>query len=295
MRPEYYCQSGSMFENPYGVPHEEILRMIRENPPEVTAQVVFGKFVEASGLVFTAEIINQLFDRSYDKVMGNVWMDKPRTLQGRLDQDAKFDPYRYAIGVDLARKKDYTVIFVIDLRADPHRVVYFKRLNRVPWPTIYAEIAYACWLYSGYELWVDGTGSGGDVVFEALCDLLYCPKHHVTFDATAPCPQAGESNCDWKNTPPIRISPQAYIKTSVTKPQLVNHLQNCLDDGYDAAHHDQEFGRLRCPPIHQLSEELTEYAWDDKKLTTDCVMALGLACQAIKGLVEDVLVGAVHG
>ena len=132
MRPEFYCRSGSMFENPWGVPREEILRMIRENPPEVVAQVVFGKFVESSGLVFTAELINQFFDRSTPKVLDNFWYDVERTRQGRLDQSVKLDPYRYSIGVDLARKKDYTVIFVIDLRARPHRVVYYRRLNRKP-------------------------------------------------------------------------------------------------------------------------------------------------------------------
>lgn len=293
MRPEYAVMTGSMLDNPYGVPREEVMRLIRENPPEVVAQVVFGKFVEASGLVFTAELINELFDRSMPKVMGDQWIDADRTRQARLDQDVKFDRYRFYIGVDLARKKDYTVIFVCDLRTRPHRIIYYKRINRVPWPSIYAEIARACWLYRGHELLIDGTGSGGDVVLEALQSLLYCPHHHVTFDATATCPQ--RSRTDKCQERPIRLNPQPYIKTAATKQQLVNHLQKVMGADYDAARPDKPFGLLRCPPIHQLQEELTEYAWDDKKLMTDCVMALGLTAQGVQGVVDPVSFGSVHG
>ena len=71
-RPEYYVQTGSMFENPHGVPHGEIVRMIVENPPEVSAQTVFGKYVESSGLVFSGELVQMLIDRSLPRVMGGT-------------------------------------------------------------------------------------------------------------------------------------------------------------------------------------------------------------------------------
>lgn len=301
MRPEYYVRSGSMYENPWGVPHEEIDRMVRENPPEVVAQVVFGKFVESSGLVFTAELINQFFDRSVPKVMADFWVDEARTRQGRLDQSNKLDPYRYSIGVDLARKKDYTVIFVIDLRAHPHRVVYYRRLNRVPWDTIYAEIGRACAWYSGYELFVDATGSGGDVVMDALLSHWYCPAHHVVYPMNGRCSQHGRpapgwelegGNCFVKR---VRIDAQEYIFTAKGKADLINHLQDVFSDGYDASRPELEFGLLRCPVIHHLQEELTEYAWEDKKLQTDCVFGLALAAQGIRGLVPSISFGGVLG
>ena len=34
------------------------------------------------------------------------------------------------------------------------------------------------------------------------------------------------------------------------------------------------------PPIAQLEEELSFYAWEDKKLQTDCVFSLALAAWA---------------
>ena len=301
MRPEYYVQSGAMHENPWGVPLEEIKRMIRENPPEVVAQVVFGKFVESSGLVFTAELINQLFDRSIPKVMGDFWWDEPRLRQGRLDQSVKHDPYSYSIGVDLARKKDYTVIFIIDLRARPHRVVYFRRLNRVPWDSIYAEIGRACSLAPGYEMFVDSTGSGGDVVMDALLSHFYCPVHHQVYPMQGRCPRDGVHVPGWELkggtcwTQRVKIDAQEFIFTAKGKVELINHLQDVMSDGYDASDPEREFGLLRVPVIHALQEEMTEYAWDDKKLQTDCVFGLALAAHGIRGIVPSIAYGGVLG
>jgi hypothetical protein len=74
VRP-YYVQTGSMFDNPHGVPPAEVIRMIVENPPEVTAQTVFGKYVESSGLVFLGELIEMMIDRRWKRVVGNAWVD----------------------------------------------------------------------------------------------------------------------------------------------------------------------------------------------------------------------------
>lgn len=283
-RPRFYVQTGAMHENPYGVPRSEIERYIANNPPEVVAQVVFGKYVESSGLVFTAELINQLFDRSFDRVMDEGWIDQERWRQGRIDQLTKLDLNRYATGVDLARKKDHTVITVIDTYGatpeQPARVVYWKRLNRVPWPSIYAEIGKALYLFPGLLL-VDATGSGGDIVMEELENRLYCHHHHASFASDHRCPhKSGCTRDDW-----IRLDPEGYVFGSQSKVQLINHLQSILGRGYDQDDPDKPFGILRCPPIYQLEEELAIYAWDDKKLATDCVFSLALAAWA--GL-EDV-------
>lgn len=60
-----------------------------------------------------------------------------------------------------------------------------------------------------------------------------------------------------------------FTFTSRSKVDLLTNLQLLL-----------EHKRLLFPFVRELVDELQEYAWDDKALTTDCVMALALACWA---------------
>lgn len=289
-RPEYYVQTGSMFENPHGVPHDEIVRFILENPPEVSAQVVFGKYVESSGLVFTGELVQMMIDRALPRVMGNSYLDREAAAQARkwaADQDGWWGQ-RFHTGVDLARQTDYTVISVIDTFVLPARLVYFKRLNRVPWDSIYAEIGRARHLF-GPNILCDSTGPGGDVVMDALETSLYCPQHHRVVKVAAP------ACVDDQGVPLGHDKEHAYLPMSCcegftfatsSKKQLVDHLRLVLSAGYDSRTPDVPFGHLRVPPIVQLEEELSFYAWEDRKLQTDCLFSLALACWS--GLEEQV-------
>ena len=281
-RPEYYVQTGSMFENPHGVPHAEIVRMILDNPAEVSAQTVFGKYVESSGLVFTGELVQMMIDRALPRVMGNAYLDREAGKQARAWAEAHDDWWgqRFHTGVDFARQTDYTVISVIDTIVMPARLVYFKRLNRVPWDTIYAEVGRARALF-GPNILCDSSGPGGDVVMDALESSLYCPSHHRTVKASAP------SCVDEKGNPQGHPPGHRYLPlsccdgfhfTGTTKKQLIDHLRLVLSSGYDSRTPDVAFGNLRTPPIVQLEEELSFYAWEDRKLQTDCVFSLALAC-----------------
>ena len=316
-RPEYYVQTGSMFENPYGVPHEEIVRMILDNPPEVSAQVVFGKYVESEGLVFTGEVVQQLFDRTgvhYGHAPGSFWgnqteyrvlsqtwlwrsaMEAAAQIRRRTGSQAHFHT-----GVDFARQTDYTVIYTIDTRTLPAKVVYYKRLNRVPWSSIYAEIGKAAWLF-GKNILCDGTGPGGDVSMDRLTSSVYCPKHHRILESGAVCTKDGQVlDCRRENqhrSEPTYISLascDAYHFTGPSKKELVEHLRNILSVGYYAGI-EEEFGWLKCPPIPQLEEELTFYTWDDKRLTTDSIFALALACwSGLEDIPRPVLAGSPFG
>lgn len=291
-RPEMYVQTGAMFENPYGVPPDEIVRFIAENPAEVVAQVVFGKYVESSGLVFTGELIQRMFDRSLPRILSSAWIDEAAAGQAAL-QFQKFGRFnnRFHGGIDVARKTDYTVIFVIDTLRLPARVVYYKRLNRVPWDSIYAEIGKAVHLF-GPNFLVDSTGPGGDAAMDALEGRVYCPEHHRANLASTRCtdPAGTPLRCDAKKYIALACC-EGFHFTSTTKMDLIDHLRVCLGVGYDPKHPEHEFGWLRSPPIPQLEEELAFYAWDDKRLSTDCLFALALA--AWRGLEDQV--GEVSG
>lgn len=308
-RPEYYVQTGSMFENPYGVPHDEIVAMIMELPSEVAAQVIFGKYVESSGLVFTAELIQQMFDRSLLRVTGDRWVDEAILAEARsmakLHEDRigaglpSNDPRRYhfATGIDFARQTDFTVLFTLDIRTRPARVVYYRRLNRVPWETIYREVGRTM-SYFGPTMMADATGMSGDVIMDALESRKYCVKHDRNFliEQGYCMDHHGERivGCDQGDHYKLGLVEPFQFSAS-SKKQLLEHLRNTLSVGY-RARSGEPFGWLRSPPIVQLEEELSFYAWDDKGLDTDCVMALALAALCgLDDVPQPISFGSIHG
>lgn len=303
-RSEFYIQTGSMFENPYGVPHEEIVSMILELPAEVSAQVVFGKYVESSGLVFTAELVQMMLDRDgehYDgrqvhRITGDNWYDPVALAQAKLIPHAQ-KRQLYSTGIDLARLNDYTVMFTLDLRHRPARVVAYRRLNRVPWETIYREIgrAVATW---GPNVLTDSTGMAGDVIMDALEDRHYCIVHDRTLLRQDGYCISGRGEplggCRADLMFPLSCVDGFYF-TKSGKHALVEHLRNVLAVGYLYGSNDP-FGWLRCPPIVSLEEEMSFYAWDDKQLDTDTVMSLALACwQGLELAVGESHYGSPYG
>ena len=256
-RQEFYIQTGSMFENPYGVPHDEIVSMILELPAEVAAQVVFGKYVESSGLVFSAELIQMMVDRDgthYDgkqphRITGDNWFDQEAFRQAKLIEHANKRNV-FATGIDLARLNDYTVMFTLDLRHMPARVVAYRRLNRVPWETIYREIgrAVAVW---GPSVLIDSTGMAGDVIMDALEDRHYCVVHDRTLlRQDGHCTNgSGEplNGCRAEMMLPLSCVDGFYF-TKSGKQALVEHLRNALAVGYLYGS-DQPFGWVLSPPI----------------------------------------------
>jgi hypothetical protein len=295
-RPEFYIQTGSMFENPYGVPHDEIVSMILELPAEVAAQVVFGKYVESSGLVFSAELIQMMLDRTVPRVTGDNWLNPDALQQARLMTHTQKRTV-FATGVDLARLNDYTVMFTLDLRHRPADVVAYRRLNRVPWESIYREVGrtVAAW---GPSVLMDSTGMAGDVIMEALEDRHYCGVHDRTLlRADGLCTNSDNvplGGCKDDLMFPLSCV-DGYYFTKNSKHTLIEHLRNALAVGYLYGS-DEPFGWVRSPPIVSLEEELSFYAWDDKQLDTDTVMSLALACwQGLELSVGDSHYGSPYG
>jgi hypothetical protein len=300
-RPEYYIRTGSMFENPFGVPRDEIIHFILTNTPEIVAQVVFGKYVESSGLVFTGELIQQMIDRSLPLVRTDAYIDRECLEKAR----AKAEYYRdrwvnpFHTGIDFARQTDYTVISTIDTSVRPARLVYWKRLNRVPWETIYREVGRAAYLW-GPNLLCDGSGPGGDVVMDALHSRLYCPKHkRCVLIENGRCMRDGQMmNCRPDDYIALSCADAYYFGSGqgMAKKELVEHLRNILSVGYDSPESSVPFGLLRMPPIPQIEEEMTFYTWDDKKLVTDALFSLALAVwSGLEDVPAEPVVGSTMG
>ena len=299
-RKEYYVQTGSMFENPYGVPHDEIMAMLMEFPAEVAAQVIFGKYVESSGLVFSGELIQNMLDRTMDRITTDRWLDQNAVADARMMQ-YQDRARRYATGIDVARKTDFTVLFTIDCITRPARVVAYRRMNRVPWETIYREIGRQMSIFGSNAL-IDSTGMAGDVILDALEGRLYCRVHDRTILID---PNGGGGVCRDRDGKPLGDcgfkdhvqlgAVEGYPFSTNSKNQLMENLRNVLSVSYRAGS-DEPFGCLRTPPIVQLEEEMSFYAWDDKGLDTDTVMSLALAAWAgLEDVPQPISYGSVHG
>lgn len=262
--------------------------MILEMPPEMAAQVVFGKYVELSGLVFTGESIQMMVDRTLPRVMGAYYLD--RTASDLAHKLFGPDPgshrerggwgMRYATGVDFGRQTDYTVISTIDTKQDPAKLVYWRRLNRVPWEAIYGEVGLARQLF-GPNILVDGSGPAGDVVLDALESRAWCPVHQRTVMVGGVCQEDGVAvgGCSSRIYLPLSCC-DSYVFSAHRKKELVEHLRNVMQSGYDRRHPGRPFGRLRVPGIATLEEEMAFYAWEDRKLMTDTVFSLALSAWA---------------
>jgi hypothetical protein len=298
-RDQWYVQTGAMFENPHGVPADEIVRFILNNPPDVVAQVVFGKYVESEGLVFTGELIKNVFDRTIPPVRSQTYVDVAAADAAPLwfKRNKNWWGQRFHTGVDFARQTDYTVLTTIDTLKMPARVVYWKRLNRVPWETIYAEVGRVRHLF-GPNILADSTGPGGDVVMDALESRLYCPTHHRCnlVDSPQCIDDAGRPmGCSAKDYHSLSCV-EGYDFNGPRKKQLVEHLRNILAVGYNPVGESNEFGWLRSPPIPQLEEEMAFYTWEDKKLDTDCLFSFALASwSGLEDPVARPLIGSPYG
>lgn len=297
-RDEYYIRTGSMFENPHGVPRDEILRMIATNPAEVVAQTVFGKYVESSGLVFTGELIQNMIDHRI-KVPGEAYLNKERLQAARAEMEFYKDSWvnPFHTGVDFGRQTDYTVIHTLDISTLPAQTVYWKRLNRVPWESIYEEVGRAVY-YFGPNVLVDASGPAGDVIVDALMGRHYCPVHHRTPLVGGRCMRDGEVlGCEAGAYVPLSCIDGYYFSSGQgqAKKELVEHLRNTMAVGY-APDAEEAWGWIRTPNIPQLEEELTFYTWDDKRLMTDCIFALALAAwSGLEDVVGSAAVGSAYG
>lgn len=281
--------------------------MVVENPPEIAAQVVFGKYVESSGLVFSGDLIQQMFDRSLEVVRSQTYLNEKvhseaRRLWNRRgpvsNRLLRLDDAntRFYTGIDTARQTDFTVITTLDCATRPAEVVYWRRLNRVPWDSIFAEVGRARDLF-GPNILVDSTGPAGDVIMDQLENRLYCGEHHRVCMPDSPgCMKGGRRmDCDEEDYLPLSCV-DGYAFSNTTKKQLVDHLRAVLSVGYDSSDALNSFGWIRSPSIPPLEEEMAFYMWDDKKIMTDCVFSLALAAwYGLEEPLNDPSVGSVYG
>lgn len=149
----------------------------------------------------------------------------------------------YIMGVDLARKVDWTVIVVFN--AQTHKMVYFDRFNQVDWSLQKARIEAVARRYNNALVRIDATGVG-DPITEDL-------------------ERVG-----------LRIEP--YIFTQNSKKDLVDNLALLLEqDDIKIIQIQELIDELNSFRLEKTISGKTRYEAPEGQ-HDDCVMALALAC-----------------
>lgn len=127
--------------NPH-VPLDSIREMKKNLPSDIFHQEVGAEFLQESAGVF----------RGIGKCMVG-------------DMQPPLPGVSYVMGVDLAKKRDYTVITVMNRRT--LQVVHWERFNQIQWEVQYSRIFQTCKRYNRALVCLDSTGIG-DPVLETL-------------------------------------------------------------------------------------------------------------------------------
>ncbi|HJW30885.1 MAG TPA: terminase family protein [Saprospiraceae bacterium] len=220
------------YNNPH-IPHDEIEEARASMPEDVFRQEILAQFVEGGGSVF-------------------------RNVSSSVSERTKSEPaipgHQYVLGVDLARKEDYTVICVLDTSG---RQVHWLRLNQMSWTRQVATILAIAKSYDA-TIVVDSTGVG-----EPIYDRL----------ATGDVSHWGYHSTEYVNLP----RPIPYYLTHASKMRMIDSLAIAL-----------EHGNLNLMNIDIQTNELISYEYISEPgitirtgapegLHDDCVIALGLA------------------
>jgi hypothetical protein len=129
-------------ENPY-IAFGEVEQMFRSLPERTFRQEILAEFIEEAGGVFRGVLA--AVDR------------------GRYQNEEPSRFHHYAMGCDLARVADFTVLSGMDPSGQQ---VYFERFNQISWERQVAAIRDATTAYPG-TLYLDSTGLG-DPIHERL-------------------------------------------------------------------------------------------------------------------------------
>lgn len=135
-------------ENPH-IAFSEIEHLWRTSPERIFRQEVLAEFVDDAGGVFRG------------------------VSQAINEPPAYSDQHEYVMGVDLARKVDFTACIVIDMSVSPAHVVAVDRFNQVDWSLQVQRIRALAERYHVRQVLVDQTGVGDPIVEQLRRDLSF--------------------------------------------------------------------------------------------------------------------------
>lgn len=246
---KYYSYSGHIWQNTIlgKAAFDQVKDQMTRMHPDWVEQNIWGRFAKMDN-VFPSDAVMACYrDQDYGSEPYYIpagYMPKERPNDGGpMYELVRTKNVRYVMGVDLARKLDYTAIVVLALpvhEGDPLRVAYFKMLNKMKWEAIKSKIAQIAQEYGNCKVIVDSTAMGGDVVLESLKDDFNLDVEGRVFSR------------------PIKSNLILQLQTAIQSREVV------------------------FPYNQTLCNQLIYYRLDDKNLATDAVMGLALAVESAK-------------
>lgn len=166
-------------------------------------------------------------------------------------QNQPADGHHYVMGVDLARKVDFTVCIVLDTSTQPASMVYLDRFNQVDWAIQVSRIKALAERFKVGQMIVDQTGVGDPIVQELQTTL--------------------------------NIGVSGYQFTNATKTQAIDALALAFEKGNIAILNDSVLiAELQAYEMEKMPSGLMRYN-APAGMHDDCVMSLALAWQGISG------------
>lgn len=118
--------------------------------------------IEQARMTLPERVFQQEYLAMFLDDAGGVFRNVRSCIKGTLGSP---EPgHQYAIGVDLAKYQDFTVITVLDL--DNGHLIYFDRFNKIDWSIQKKRIVNVAEIYPGTVI-IDSTGVG-DPIYEDL-------------------------------------------------------------------------------------------------------------------------------
>ncbi|WP_290597060.1 MULTISPECIES: terminase large subunit domain-containing protein [unclassified Archaeoglobus] len=172
------------------------------------------------------------------------WADIQRNISNIELVDMGQPGRIYAIGCDLAKYLDYTVIIVLDITNKPFKLVHFQRFNRRPYAETILKLKELYKRFNYAKVLIDSSGVG-DPVLEDLQD----------------------------------IGAEGYVFTAKSKVQLIQRLQAAIENGEVKYPYIEELIKELQFFEYQLTRQGIKME-ARQGMHDDCVIALALAVWA---------------
>lgn len=209
----------SSYANPF-IPEKEIDSIVDDMPERVYKQEILAEFLDDSSTVF----------RGINEVVSEGYSDKDTV----------------AVGIDLAKAEDFTVLIGMD---ENFNVTFFDRFNEVKWKLQKKRIKMRAEQNSDAFFLIDSTGVGDPIVEELENDGVDCEGYHFT---------------------------------NKSKSQLIEGLEISIEDKkINLPNEDVLINELKSFTYNVTRSGKMRYE-APSGMHDDCVMALGLARMALK-------------